>query len=85
MSGGAAHPERELPAITAEQMREVDRIMVDELGIELVQMMENAGRSLADLATAATAHRPARCWPDPAATEAEAWWRHGTCTTVEWR
>lgn len=29
-------------------MREVDRIMVQELGIELVQMMENAGRALAE-------------------------------------
>src|SRR5690348_16849977 len=28
-------------------MREVDRIMVDELHIELLQMMENAGRCLA--------------------------------------
>jgi NAD(P)H-hydrate epimerase len=31
-------------------MREVDRLMVDELGISLVQMMENAGRNLAELA-----------------------------------
>jgi NAD(P)H-hydrate epimerase len=29
------------------QMREVDRLMVEELGIELIQMMENAGRCLA--------------------------------------
>jgi NAD(P)H-hydrate epimerase len=28
-------------------MREVDRIMVDEFHIELLQMMENAGRCLA--------------------------------------
>jgi NAD(P)H-hydrate epimerase len=28
-------------------MREVDRLMVEELGIELLQMMENAGRALA--------------------------------------
>lgn len=39
-----------VPAVTADQMREVDRIMVEELHIELVQMMENAGRSLAELA-----------------------------------
>lgn len=31
-------------------MRAIDRVMTDELGIELVQMMENAGRSLAVLA-----------------------------------
>ncbi|NQV08024.1 NAD(P)H-hydrate epimerase [bacterium] len=40
------------PAITPTQMREVDRIMVDDLGIELLQMMENAGRNLALLAIA---------------------------------
>jgi NAD(P)H-hydrate epimerase len=39
-----------MPAVTADQMREVDRAMVDDLHIELVQMMENAGRHLADLA-----------------------------------
>ena len=39
-----------IPALTAQQMREVDRIMVDDLGIELMQMMENAGRNLAELA-----------------------------------
>ena len=31
------------------QMIEVDRIMIDELGIDLVRMMENAGRNLAQL------------------------------------
>jgi NAD(P)H-hydrate epimerase len=39
-----------VPAVTADQMREIDRIMVEDLHIELVQMMENAGRSLANLA-----------------------------------
>ena len=33
--------------ITGAQMVEVDREMIDELGIDLVQMMENAGRNLA--------------------------------------
>jgi NAD(P)H-hydrate epimerase len=41
---------RAVPALTTEQMREVDRVMVDDLHIELVQMMENAGRNLAELA-----------------------------------
>ena len=41
---------RLVPAVTAAQMREVDRVMVEELHIELVQMMENAGRALAELA-----------------------------------
>ncbi len=39
-----------LPWVSVEQMREVDRVMVDELGISLVRMMENAGRNLAVLA-----------------------------------
>lgn len=38
------------PALTTEQMREVDRLMVDEFGIAPMQMMENAGRNLALLA-----------------------------------
>ncbi len=37
----------EVPAVTAAQMREVDRIAVEETGPNLFQMMENAGRSLA--------------------------------------
>lgn len=37
------------PAVTAAQMREVDRIMTDDIGIDLVRMMENAGKSLAEL------------------------------------
>jgi NAD(P)H-hydrate epimerase len=39
-----------VPALTTEQMRVVDRAMVDDLHIELVQMMENAGSNLAELA-----------------------------------
>jgi NAD(P)H-hydrate epimerase len=31
-------------------MVEVDRLMVEEFGILLIQMMENAGRNLADMA-----------------------------------
>jgi NAD(P)H-hydrate epimerase len=37
----------EVPAVTAEQMREIDRVATSETGPSLVQMMENAGRSLA--------------------------------------
>ena len=40
----------DLPWVTTDQMREVDRVMIEDLGIELIQMMENAGRNLADLA-----------------------------------
>jgi NAD(P)H-hydrate epimerase len=35
-----------VPAVTAEQMREVDRIAVEEFGLGILQMMENAGRNL---------------------------------------
>jgi NAD(P)H-hydrate epimerase len=36
-----------VPTITAEQMREVDRVAVEEFGLGILQMMENAGRNLA--------------------------------------
>lgn len=39
----------EVPAITAGQMRELDRIATEETGPNLFQMMENAGRSAAKL------------------------------------
>src|SRR5215472_11904611 len=39
-----------VPALTTEQMRAVDQAMVDDLHIDLIQMMENAGRNLAELA-----------------------------------
>jgi NAD(P)H-hydrate epimerase len=39
-----------IPTVTMDQMREVDRIMIEDLHIELKQMMENAGRNLARLA-----------------------------------
>ncbi|MCZ6538315.1 MAG: NAD(P)H-hydrate epimerase [Chloroflexi bacterium] len=38
-----------IPYITTAQMREVDRAMIDDFGITLLQMMENAGRNLADV------------------------------------
>lgn len=37
-----------VPAVTAEEMRQVDRAVVEDLHIELIQM-ENAGRGLAEL------------------------------------
>ncbi|HEC22949.1 MAG TPA: NAD(P)H-hydrate epimerase [Chloroflexi bacterium] len=40
----------QLPLLTTDQMVEVDRLMIEEYGIGLLQMMENAGRSLAALA-----------------------------------
>jgi NAD(P)H-hydrate epimerase len=43
---------RPVPALTTPQMIEVDRAMIEDYGIELIQMMENAGRNLAHLARA---------------------------------
>ena len=40
----------QVPFISTEQMREVDRAMIEDYGILLIQMMENAGRELAHLA-----------------------------------
>jgi NAD(P)H-hydrate epimerase len=39
----------DIPHITTEQMREVDRSMIEDFGISLLQMMENAGRNLAEV------------------------------------
>ena len=39
-----------VPTLTTAQMVEVDRLMIEEYGIQLIQMMENAGRNLADQA-----------------------------------
>lgn len=38
---------RRIPGVTADEMRAVDRTAVDEVGLGLLQMMENAGRNLA--------------------------------------
>ncbi len=40
----------EPPAVTREQMIEIDRAMVEDFRIDLIQMMENAGRNLAHFA-----------------------------------
>jgi NAD(P)H-hydrate epimerase len=38
---------KSLPAVTAAQMAEVDRITVEELGFDVLQIMETAGRAVA--------------------------------------
>jgi NAD(P)H-hydrate epimerase len=38
-----------LPALTTAQIIEVDRLMMEDYGIYLLQMLENAGRNLAEL------------------------------------
>lgn len=39
-----------IPSLNSDQMREVDRAMIEDYNITLIQMMENAGRNLAHLA-----------------------------------
>lgn len=50
MSSPYQSSDLEIPALTTDQMREVDRLMVEHYQIGLIQMMEHAGRHLADLA-----------------------------------
>jgi len=40
----------DIPTLTTSQMRDVDRLMMETYQIQLIQMMENAGRHLATLA-----------------------------------
>ena len=39
-----------IPSVDTAEMIEVDRAMIEDYHIELIQMMENAGRNLAHLA-----------------------------------
>lgn len=39
---------KNIPHVSSEEMRKVDRLMIEKYGINLFQMMENAGRNLAD-------------------------------------
>ncbi len=51
-----------VPAVDRAGMAEVDRLMIEEFGVLLIQMMENAGLQLADLVRrygVATPERPA--------------------------
>ncbi len=45
-------PRQQLPALSTPQMELVDKLMIEDYGILLIQMMENAGRNLADMAQA---------------------------------
>lgn len=38
-----------VPTVTRAQMAEIDRLMIENYGITILQMMENAGKSLAEL------------------------------------
>lgn len=49
---------RNIPALTRDQMFEIDRLMLEEAHISLLQMMENAGRALAEFVV--NRYRPTR-------------------------
>ncbi|MBI2314965.1 NAD(P)H-hydrate epimerase [Candidatus Daviesbacteria bacterium] len=40
----------DIPAVTVRQMREVDRLMVEKIGVSIIMIMENASRNIAILA-----------------------------------
>lgn len=46
----AEFPRKSVPTVDRAQMQEVDRLMIETYRIQLMQMMENAGSNLADLA-----------------------------------
>ena len=76
-----------LPALTAADMAEVDRLAIDVFGISLLQMMEQAGSHLAELAAVRARRRScasAACWwPSvPATTAVAGWSQRGTWSTV---
>lgn len=43
---------KQIPFISVKQMIEVDRLMIEDYGISLIQMMENAGRNLVEITLA---------------------------------
>jgi hydroxyethylthiazole kinase-like uncharacterized protein yjeF len=50
-----------MKALTAAEMREVDRLTTERFGISATQLMENAGRSVADFVL----HQISRCFQSP--------------------
>lgn len=47
-----------VPAVTAKTMKEVDRVATEDFGLGLLQMMENAGRAMSDIALTELGVRP---------------------------
>ena len=68
-----------IPFVTTDQMREVDRAMVEDYGISLLQMMENAGRGRriwqeADSWMVIPVASVVWSWREQEATEGVAWY-----------
>ncbi len=74
-----------VPSVTAGQMREVDRMAMEDFGLGILQMMENAGRNLAQNALEMLGGRGAwsRSLPVVVATEGVGCVAHGTSTTMD--
>ena len=77
----------DIPYLTTEQMVEVDRAMMHNYKIELIQMMENAGRNLAHLARERFFDGDPRAkqlssWPAPAGTAVVHWFARAVFTTM---
>jgi len=51
-----------VPAVTADEMRAVDRVAVEDVGLSLLSMTENAGRDLAKATRAVVGDRPKRAF-----------------------
>lgn len=74
------------PLFTAEQMRQVHHVMIEDVGVALLQMMEYAGRGLARLArerflNGDPAGKSALVLAGSGATEAGHLPQPGTCAT----
>lgn len=55
-----AEGDLQFPAVNEDEMREVDRIAVEDYQLGILPMMENAGRNLSQLATSFLNHQPGR-------------------------
>jgi NAD(P)H-hydrate epimerase len=74
----------EVPAVTEQQMREVDRIAVNDFGLGILQMMENAGRNLTELAIEMVGDSPGSIavLAGSGGNGGAVFVAHGTCTTA---
>jgi NAD(P)H-hydrate epimerase len=81
----------QIPAVTAAEMAEVDRLMTEEVGVDLLQMMELAGGGWPPppaTASSAATRAAGACWSSPGRRNgggglAAARRLHGWCADVE--
>ena len=69
--------------VTAAEMKQLEA-EAEKLGITSSQLMENAGRAVAEARGAFSAVYPVKkfwYWLAPATTAATAWWRRATCAS----